>query len=284
MEFSRFSVSLDSFPGAIGTPRFLSHCYPLDSSLAGGNRQLWGDSFCILDLVQGLLKAQSTGYEKPDTNTPFKNTSFIDFDSEFMEEQFVLRVPPSVAERIERLLNENASSSEDPSLDLSFSEDGRSGTFAIGDDHFPASLLDLPCVVESYKTYDDTVLIKAADIAQMIMVREPGDPAPDSTEYRHGLTPPMRDARKRRFRREPDLNPELVRRVEKDLLNIMAGGTTENADVGVAEHQDDKHENSHHASAKPASTPAAKPDVMETETTVGEPERSDSDDSDHSID
>lgn len=38
-----------------------------------------------------------------------------------MEEQFVLRVPPSVAERIERLLNENASSSDDASLDLSFS-------------------------------------------------------------------------------------------------------------------------------------------------------------------
>ncbi|XP_038891097.1 transcription initiation factor TFIID subunit 7 [Benincasa hispida] len=201
-----------------------------------------------------------------------------------MEEQFVLRVPPSVAERIERLLNESASSSEDASLDLSFSEDGRSGTFAIGDDHFPASLLDLPCVVESYKTYDDTVLIKTADIGQMIMVREPGDAAPDSTEYRHGLTPPMRDARKRRFRREPDLNPELVRRVEKDLLNIMAGGTTENADVGVAEQQDDRDENPHHASAKPASVPAAKPDVMETETNVGEPERSDSDDSDHSVD
>lgn len=46
-------------------------------------------------------------------------------------------------------------------------EDGRSGTFAIGDDHFPASLLDLPCVVESYKTYDDTVLIKTADIGQV---------------------------------------------------------------------------------------------------------------------
>lgn len=40
----------------------------------------------------------------------------------------------------------------------------------------------------------------------MIMVREPGEPAPDTVEYRHGLTPPMRDARKRRFRREPDLN------------------------------------------------------------------------------
>lgn len=40
----------------------------------------------------------------------------------------------------------------------------------------------------------------------MIMVREAGDAAPDVIEYRHGLTPPMRDARKRRFRREPDLN------------------------------------------------------------------------------
>ena len=40
----------------------------------------------------------------------------------------------------------------------------------------------------------------------MIMVREEGDPALEGSEYRHGLTPPMRDARKRCFRREPDLN------------------------------------------------------------------------------
>lgn len=38
-----------------------------------------------------------------------------------MEEQFILRVPPSVAERLDRLLSESASSSEDQSLDLSFS-------------------------------------------------------------------------------------------------------------------------------------------------------------------
>ncbi|KAI7729185.1 hypothetical protein M8C21_025859 [Ambrosia artemisiifolia] len=146
-----------------------------------------------------------------------------------MEEQFILRVPPSVAERIDRLLDESAS--DDKSLDLSFSDDGRNGTFVIGDDHFPASLLDLPAIVESYKTYDDSVLIKTADVGQIIMVRDQGDPAPDSVEYRHGLTPPMRDARRRRFRREPDLNPELVRRVEKDLLNIMNGGTAEIVDI-----------------------------------------------------
>ena len=38
-----------------------------------------------------------------------------------MDEQFILRVPPSVAERIDRLLSENASSSEDKSLDVLFS-------------------------------------------------------------------------------------------------------------------------------------------------------------------
>ncbi|XP_073057346.1 transcription initiation factor TFIID subunit 7-like [Primulina eburnea] len=148
-----------------------------------------------------------------------------------MEEQFILRVPPAVAERIERLLNDTASSSEDKSMDLSFSEDGRTGKFIIGNDHFPASLLDLVTVVESYKTYDDNMLIKTADIGQMIMVREDNKNIPESLEHRHGLTPPMRDARRRRFRREPDLNPEVVRRVEKDLQKIMAGGTVENIDI-----------------------------------------------------
>ncbi|XP_076914609.1 transcription initiation factor TFIID subunit 7-like [Bidens hawaiensis] len=194
-----------------------------------------------------------------------------------MEEQFILRVPPSVAERIERLLNESAS--DDKSLDLSFSDDGRNGTFAIGDDQFPASLLDLPGIVESYKTYDDSVLIKTADVGQMIMVREEGDPAPEVVEYRHGLTPPMRDARRRRFRREPDLNPELVRRVEKDLLNIMNGGTAENFDteMGVGD------ENARSAGKKPAPAPAAKPSVSEAAPNAGEPEGSDSDDSDDSM-
>ncbi|KAA8549658.1 hypothetical protein F0562_001324 [Nyssa sinensis] len=83
----------------------------------------------------------------------------------------------------------------------------------------------------------------------------------------------MRDARRRRFRREPDLNPEVVRRVEKDLLNIMA----------VAEQEEDGDEDARNASKKAAPTPAAKPDVPETGTNAGEAERSDSDESDDSI-
>ncbi|PHT50851.1 hypothetical protein CQW23_10598 [Capsicum baccatum] len=220
-----------------------------------------------------------------------------------MEEQFILRVPPSVAERIDKLLSENSASSEDK-LDLSFSEDGKTGTFVIGDERFPASLLNLPCIVESYKTYDDNVLIKSADVGQMIMVREEGDPAPDGVEYRHGLTPPMRDARRRRFRREPDLNPELVRRVEKDLQTIMAGGTAENIDIlsylvsslvlnrtdtwsiyknrKVAE-QEEGGEASARQVNKKAAQPATKPDVSEPGTAGDDPDRTESEDSDDSI-
>ncbi|KAL6542865.1 transcription initiation factor TFIID subunit 7 [Orobanche hederae] len=204
-----------------------------------------------------------------------------------MEEQFILRVPPAVAERIERLLNDSGSSSEEKSLDLSFSDDGRTGTFAIGNDRFSASLLDLPTVVESYKTYDDNVLIKTADIGQMIMVREEGESVPEAVEYRHGLTPPMRDARRRRFRREPDLNPEVVRRVEKDLQNIMAGGTAENMDyellVEMAEPEEYGDENARNAGKKVISTPPANHDGPETGMVGGEPDGSDSDETDDSM-
>ncbi|RZB57784.1 Transcription initiation factor TFIID subunit 7 [Glycine soja] len=138
----------------------------------------------------------------------------------------------------------------------------------IGNEHFPASLLDLPCVVESYnKTYDDNSLTKTADIGQMIMVRESGDAAPDVIEYRHGLTPPMRDARKRRFRREPDLNPELV---------------SPYSHVEAAE-QEEGDENARGANKKPAPKPAPKHDAPENLTNAGELDRSDSKESDDSV-
>ncbi|KAF7103733.1 hypothetical protein CFC21_104691 [Triticum aestivum] len=195
-----------------------------------------------------------------------------------MDEHFILRVPPSVAEQIERLMNESAAGSssnpEDASLNLSFSDDGRSGTFMIGNQSFPASLLDLPTVVESYKTYDDSFLVKAADIGQMVMVREDVDPAPEEVEYKHGLTPPMRDARRRRYRREPDLNAELVHRVEKDLISIMHGVSVKGGEGGGGEGGDRK---------KAAPAPAPKPDAQEPAANgeEAEPERSDSDDSEN---
>ncbi|KAH0683806.1 hypothetical protein KY289_021558 [Solanum tuberosum] len=149
------------------------------------------------------------------------------------------------------------------------------------------------------------------------MVREEGDPVPDVVEYRHGLTPPMRDARRRRFRRETDLNPELVRRVEKDLQNIMSGGTAENIDIlsyllsplttiswttfagekscvnfcltiyqeevcEVVEQEEGGEASARHVNKK-VTQPATKPDISEPGTAGEDPDRTESEDSDDSI-
>lgn len=176
-----------------------------------------------------------------------------------MEEHFILRVPPDVAERLERVLSEDPAAGNDASIDLSFTEDGRTGTFVIGEDSFPATLLDLPAVVESYKTYDDNMLIKTADVGQMIMV---GDHSPpESFEYRHGITPPMRDARRRRFRKNPDMNPDIVHKIENDLLQIMSRGSSRDVDVELVEHEEDVEEAAEEEGA--ASRPSAEPGSSE---------------------
>ena len=41
-------------------------------------------------------------------------------------------------------------------------------------------------------------------------------------EARDGVTPPMRNARERVFRRPIEVAPEVVQKVEMDLLNILA--------------------------------------------------------------
>ncbi|CAI5463203.1 unnamed protein product [Closterium sp. Yama58-4] len=150
-----------------------------------------------------------------------------------MEEHFVLRLPPSLASRMDRVLREDPAAAADAAMELFFQADGRTGSFVMGGECFSASLLDLPAVVESWKTYDDNSLVKTADVGQMIVVREPSEAERpiEGPESRNGLTPPMRDVRRRRFRREPDLNPEIVEEVEGELRGIMAGGAAKDVDI-----------------------------------------------------
>lgn len=39
--------------------------------------------------------------------------------------------------------------------------------FSVGGEAFPAHVLNLPTIVESYKTYDDIHLVKSNDIGQV---------------------------------------------------------------------------------------------------------------------
>ena len=49
-----------------------------------------------------------------------------------------------------------------------------------------------------------------------------GEAPAEGAEARDGVTPAMRDARRRLFRRPLRVSPDLVRRVEEDILTIAA--------------------------------------------------------------
>ena len=110
-----------------------------------------------------------------------------------MEDHFVLRAPPALAARLRRVLAEDPSSAGDAaSLQLEFSEDGRTGQLHIGTDVFPAKLLDLPTKVESWKSLDDVNMVKSADIGQIIVVSPPGGALPSEDVSVNGVTVALR--------------------------------------------------------------------------------------------
>lgn len=94
-------------------------------------------------------------------------------------------------------------------------KDGRRATITIQGRLYAASLVDLPCIVEGMKSWDRRGWWKCVDVCQMLLVlgrieKEeeamlyplPTREVDESTwQYAHGLTPPMRWARKRRFRK-----------------------------------------------------------------------------------
>lgn len=60
---------------------------------------------------------------------------------------------------------------------------------------------------------------------QILLVTGKGVAAPPGPEARHGVTPPMRDARARHFRPRPDVHPALVAKTEQDLLAVLGVNT-----------------------------------------------------------
>jgi transcription initiation factor TFIID subunit 7 len=107
-----------------------------------------------------------------------------------LEEVFVLRAPPVLADRLRRILAEDSQAAAD--LELQFGEDGRTGTLRVGSDVYPAQLQDLPTKVETWKTLDDVNLVKAADVGQIIVVSPPGEALPTDDVSVDGVTLAMR--------------------------------------------------------------------------------------------
>lgn len=101
---------------------------------------------------------------------------------------------------------------------------------------YGAVLVDLPCIVESMKSFDKKGWWKVADMNQMLLVLGrcqteeearalalPKEVNKDSMQYAHGLTPPMHWVRKRRFRKR--LNYTQVQNVEEEVNRLIEADT-----------------------------------------------------------
>ncbi|CAB4015945.1 Transcription initiation factor TFIID subunit 7, partial [Paramuricea clavata] len=97
-------------------------------------------------------------------------------------------------------------------------------------------LMDLPTIVESFKTVDKKSFYKTADVCQMLVCTdESDDPNVDVEEtseqtphkkdkkfvFNHGVTPPLKNVRKRRFRKTARKKHQECPEVEKELKRLL---------------------------------------------------------------
>ncbi|PVF98806.1 hypothetical protein CPB86DRAFT_784446 [Serendipita vermifera] len=156
-----------------------------------------------------------------------------DLDSEdedlVFEEQFLLRMPPGKElERLREIVAKRGAAS-----DIWFKfKDPRRAVFHIGDSLHPAKLVDLPCIIESQKTLDNKHMFKVSDICQMLVVEDTNLPSEEALLahkkafnanefiWPHGMTPPLRHVRKRRFRKR--LNRQAIETVEQEVERLLS--------------------------------------------------------------
>ncbi|MEQ2216534.1 transcription initiation factor TFIID subunit 7, partial [Xenoophorus captivus] len=150
------------------------------------------------------------------------------------------------------------------SLSLLFVADGRHGIVRVDRVPLACKLVELPCMIESLKTVDKKTFYKTADVCQMLVCTLDGDLYPPLEEptgtdpkskkkdkdkdkkfiWNHGITCPLKNTRKRRFRKtakkkyieSPDVEKEVKRLLSTDAdavsvrWEIIAEDETKEAD------------------------------------------------------
>lgn len=141
-------------------------------------------------------------------------------DDPAIEEEFILRMMPGPdCDYLHQMISEKkiglTRKEGGADVQMKFLQaEGRRAVVTIRGTHYAATLTDLPVVIEGMKSWDKRGWYKAADICQMLWVFQRISKESDAYtvelpkiidsqthQYPHGLTAPMHDARKRRFRK-----------------------------------------------------------------------------------
>lgn len=150
-----------------------------------------------------------------------------------LERSFLLRLPEPQAEKVRKTLH--AGFVKDY-LSIEFQADNRHATVRVGKSCLTGKLMDLPTIVESFKTVDKKSFYKTADVCQMLVctdesdepnvdVEETSEQTPHKKDkkfvFNHGVTPPLKNVRKRRFRKTARKKHQECPEVEKELKRLL---------------------------------------------------------------
>lgn len=163
-----------------------------------------------------------------------------------LECQFILRLPEEPSRALREAIRNNSTLKD--RLNIKIENDMRHGEVRVDHWLLPAKVMDLPTIIESLKTIDGKGFYKTADICQMLVCKEEDDQAttdeespqkakkrdPNKVEKKylmpHGITPPAKNVRKRRFRKTlkkkyveaPEIEKEVKRllRIDNDAVSV----------------------------------------------------------------
>ncbi|XP_045784423.1 transcription initiation factor TFIID subunit 7-like [Maniola jurtina] len=154
-----------------------------------------------------------------------------------LESQFVLRLPEEPAKVLRELLKSGDSLKN--RLTIQIENDMRNGEVRLDHWLMHAKIIDLPTIVESLKTIDNKSFYKTADICQMMICKDEPDQTPSEEEapskhkkkdpykvdkkflWPHGITPPTKNVRKRRFRKTLKKKYVEAPEIEKEVKRLL---------------------------------------------------------------
>ncbi|KAL1232985.1 Transcription initiation factor TFIID subunit [Trichinella spiralis] len=151
-----------------------------------------------------------------------------------IESDFILRLPSEEAEQLNKLLEQD---NVEKQLKIFVDVDTHTAEIKLCDKKLKGRLVDLPCVVELQKTLDKKNFYKVTDVSQMVICEKSDDESKQSNslnddkkcekrfQWPHGITPPMKNVRRRRFRKTlrkkymdaPEIERELKILLRSDL-------------------------------------------------------------------
>ncbi|KOC67187.1 Transcription initiation factor TFIID subunit 7 [Habropoda laboriosa] len=168
-------------------------------------------------------------------NTDYKNRSEPQVE---LESQFILRLPPEPARVLRETLRSGLPLKD--RLNIKLENDMRYGEARFDHWLLHGKVVDLPTIVESLKTIDNKSFYKTADICDDHTTTDEESPVrqkkkdPNKVDKKflwpHGITPPAKNVRRRRFRKTlkkkyveaPEIEKEVKRllRVDNDAVNV----------------------------------------------------------------